>query len=314
MTHARLLRLLSLPLAFAALANLAVVAKVPLELQGRRAADARATRPSAEVASQASVAENLVSEGSAAIDTPGVQAVADETNQAEATASQAAGTQGSEHEETVAVASPDSPATDSAPDWERSGDTLPVQADAASTTTAWAPAEPVGPPPVASLLVGSTFHHLGVRIGSSSRQGSTPAARPIAGAARWFASHRASPRSNHEHPPADAQAVESTEAAPRVDHPSEPEQQVEAQQEVATERIITIRNPAVNGYPVAFLLNGQVRSLGPGESLEVTTAQANVQFDRGGEFGESSRELQPGKYLFRVGGQGWVLVAAEPSP
>lgn len=63
-------------------------------------------------------------------------------------------------------------------------------------------------------------------------------------------------------------------------------------------------------YPVAFLLNDEVRKLEPKESLELEDTAA-LHFDRGGSFGTSSRDLTVGRYEFELTPGGWALFGLD---
>lgn len=71
---------------------------------------------------------------------------------------------------------------------------------------------------------------------------------------------------------------------------------------------LTIGNVSQNGAPVSFLVEGRVYTLHPGESHQFPLGTSwNIQFHRGGAFGNTSAELTPGKYQFVVGTTGWAL-------
>jgi hypothetical protein len=72
---------------------------------------------------------------------------------------------------------------------------------------------------------------------------------------------------------------------------------------------VQLVNAAENGYSVGFLLAGQTVKLQPGESHEVTESPVTVRFDRGGQIGSATKTLTAGRYEFRLGKNGWDLVA-----
>jgi len=77
---------------------------------------------------------------------------------------------------------------------------------------------------------------------------------------------------------------------------------------------LQIVNPAETGGTVFYLVNGEVNSLGPGESHNLKNGrQYTIEFHRGGEFGEAELQLQAGTYHFRVDDTGWNLAAAHTS-
>ncbi len=81
-------------------------------------------------------------------------------------------------------------------------------------------------------------------------------------------------------------------------------------------RILRIENPQRIGYPVAFLYGDEQWRLLPGEVFQRALTQPNgaaetIQFDRGGDFGESSLQLEPGDYLFTVTRQGWKIIPSK---
>ncbi len=65
-------------------------------------------------------------------------------------------------------------------------------------------------------------------------------------------------------------------------------------------------NPS--SHELAYLVNGQLYRLGPGERHQLGTAKRWViQFDRGGDFGEATYEVSAGTHVFQVGERGWEL-------
>lgn len=71
---------------------------------------------------------------------------------------------------------------------------------------------------------------------------------------------------------------------------------------------LSISNAAENRVPVSFLLDGRVYTLHPGESHQFPAATSwNIQFHRGGTFGNADEPLAPGEYQFVVGADGWKL-------
>jgi hypothetical protein len=75
---------------------------------------------------------------------------------------------------------------------------------------------------------------------------------------------------------------------------------------------VTIRNPANNGGPVAFIVGEQLDAeLASGTTRTWSDrASLTVEFDRGGNFGATKKILRPGQYDFVVTDEGWDLVAA----
>ncbi|HEY4311162.1 MAG TPA: hypothetical protein VGN12_17060 [Pirellulales bacterium] len=75
---------------------------------------------------------------------------------------------------------------------------------------------------------------------------------------------------------------------------------------------LVIVNPLENGGVVLFLLDGQMFSLSPGESQNwPADHDRSIAFHRGESFGDFRTALHSGRYTFRVGAQGWELVADE---
>ena len=72
-----------------------------------------------------------------------------------------------------------------------------------------------------------------------------------------------------------------------------------------------VLNPALNGYPVSFVVNRRVETLAPGQELRVQ-APDNLKFDRGGEFGRCVESLVlGGRYEFHITDRGWILDQVE---
>jgi len=114
------------------------------------------------------------------------------------------------------------------------------------------------------------------------------------------------------------QSERSVDAAqPRVTITTAPRIVVRPHQPSTTNRSVTKSKPekivVVNTsdtYPVAFLLDDEVRKLEPKESMELEDT-AELHFDRGGNFGTSSRELTVGRYEFELTPGGWALFGLD---
>ena len=82
--------------------------------------------------------------------------------------------------------------------------------------------------------------------------------------------------------------------------------------------VLLIENPGSNDLDVHFLVNGGEASLAPGESQVFPgIGPWRLVFHRGGEFGNERRELTAGAYRFRVGPDGWSVLATpalQPGP
>lgn len=81
-------------------------------------------------------------------------------------------------------------------------------------------------------------------------------------------------------------------------------------------RVLTIVNPEKIGYPVAFLYGKEQCQLEPGEVFTRSFSKPGqlvelIQFDRGGDFGESQLRLETGKYEFAVTREGWKIVPSK---
>jgi len=102
-----------------------------------------------------------------------------------------------------------------------------------------------------------------------------------------------------EQPPVEQAAVEQPPVEQAAAAPARPE--------------VVFHNPASNGGAVAFLWQGGVVSLPPGATLALPhSATAVIQWDRGGEYGEERRELEPRRYEFSVSpATGWMLETPE---
>jgi hypothetical protein len=70
---------------------------------------------------------------------------------------------------------------------------------------------------------------------------------------------------------------------------------------------VTLVNSPNNGGAVYFLINGQERSLRPGQSQQLPAGRWRIEFDRGQDFGETSYALRDGRYRFEVTSSGWEL-------
>lgn len=83
----------------------------------------------------------------------------------------------------------------------------------------------------------------------------------------------------------------------------------EPESEVSAEPKLQLTNPKQNPGPVYFLLDRQVHSLHPGQTLILTGSRTwTIRFDRGGTLGEFRRPLSSGAYQFQVDRTaGWTL-------
>lgn len=71
---------------------------------------------------------------------------------------------------------------------------------------------------------------------------------------------------------------------------------------------LTLRNLPDNDVPVRFLVNGRVYNLLPGESHSFAIGTAwDLQYHRGGAYGNAHQTLDAGDYQFVVGSTGWTL-------
>jgi hypothetical protein len=71
---------------------------------------------------------------------------------------------------------------------------------------------------------------------------------------------------------------------------------------------LTIENPPQNGVPVCFLVDARAYTLHPGESHMFPLGSAwDLQFHRGGAFGNTRESLSPGTYQFVVSAEGWTV-------
>lgn len=80
------------------------------------------------------------------------------------------------------------------------------------------------------------------------------------------------------------------------------------QEEISQEPRIQIRNSTK--LTVAYILDGKVRRLAPGASFEARWdgRRQLIRFDRGGDLGPNSQELDARSYEFQVSYDGWKLV------
>ena len=73
-----------------------------------------------------------------------------------------------------------------------------------------------------------------------------------------------------------------------------------------------MRNPSDSGGAVSFKVNGRVCELWPGEAHVFTLGDTwDIQYHRGGSFGNARRQLAQGVYRFVVTDHGWDLEAVE---
>lgn len=78
--------------------------------------------------------------------------------------------------------------------------------------------------------------------------------------------------------------------------------------------LVVLTNPADNGGPVRFLLNGEAHSLAAGQTREFSAVFSPlIQFHRGGSYGNAEQLLDAGHYQFAVSSRGWELIPASPS-
>jgi hypothetical protein len=99
--------------------------------------------------------------------------------------------------------------------------------------------------------------------------------------------------------------VEPTEAVVAESNPATVETSAVDVPAVDSELLVLI-NPSE--LELGYILNGEVRVLGPGQRHEIEANQTwDVKFHRGGEFGDADYQLSAGAYEFRVGDQGWEL-------
>jgi hypothetical protein len=74
---------------------------------------------------------------------------------------------------------------------------------------------------------------------------------------------------------------------------------------------VVLSNPFGTGGVVRFLVNGELFSLGPGESRHLDfPGPWFIQFHRGGDFGDAEYTVGEGVYAFRVTEAGWDLQRA----
>ncbi len=106
----------------------------------------------------------------------------------------------------------------------------------------------------------------------------------------------------------DSPAVPSGREDRRVDSIDEAHDELaEGLVEPSDSTAIQITNPSDHEYAVSFLLNKQVATLQPGQTLTHPAAPATIHFDRGGTLGDVQRELVSGRYQFVVSEAGWAL-------
>jgi len=74
---------------------------------------------------------------------------------------------------------------------------------------------------------------------------------------------------------------------------------------------LSLVNPATTGGAVHYLLNGQERTLRPGQSQQLPAGRWRIEFHRGGNYGDAAYTLASGSYRFQVTGQGWDLLSVE---
>jgi hypothetical protein len=76
----------------------------------------------------------------------------------------------------------------------------------------------------------------------------------------------------------------------------------------SVDRSLAIFNPADTGATLSFLVNGELVVLQPGEHREFNGSSSwQIDFHRGGDFGNASRVVTHGKYRFSATNSGWAL-------
>ena len=70
---------------------------------------------------------------------------------------------------------------------------------------------------------------------------------------------------------------------------------------------VEIHNPQLHRVAVAFVLDGEVITLQPGETVDSRYRPAQVVFDRGRGGGVARQTLTPGYFEFTVTAKGWHL-------
>lgn len=104
---------------------------------------------------------------------------------------------------------------------------------------------------------------------------------------------------------------QATVAAPTTNkEPTQPSGSADAPPAKADPPALVLANSSESPVPFHFVLDDQVMTLAPGETLRLpVSGPRKLQFHRGGEFGEAERELESGEFEFRVTRQGWRLLS-----
>jgi hypothetical protein len=105
------------------------------------------------------------------------------------------------------------------------------------------------------------------------------------------------------------QSAAATTPAPTPIAATSPSIRANALPTNSIQRLVQLRNPTGSGGTVSFVIDGKTEaSLAPGEVKPLGSNNAYVvEFDRGGDFGTTRRELVEGSYEFVVGNNGWDL-------
>lgn len=78
---------------------------------------------------------------------------------------------------------------------------------------------------------------------------------------------------------------------------------------------IQLLNDSDSGGEVWFLVDGQEKSLQPGETLDLSSGRSHlVEFNTGGEHGDVRFSLYQGLYKFKVMPEGWGLFKSSSQP
>jgi len=78
---------------------------------------------------------------------------------------------------------------------------------------------------------------------------------------------------------------------------------------------VQVHNDADSGGEVWFLVDGQERSLKPGETVDLNSDRPHlVEYNTGGEAGDVRFTLYQGLYKFKITGEGWGLFKSSDAP
>lgn len=93
---------------------------------------------------------------------------------------------------------------------------------------------------------------------------------------------------------------------------STPSELVSTESKVGPERLV-IHHSNRWDVEIHYMIDGQERTIFPGESHELGTNQVAklIEFHRGGEFDDVVYEITHGRYDFRISTEGWELVQAN---